>query len=89
VVTNSKVVARLKNMATCKTRGCKDACYGEAARVMAVWAFPAKNLPADFSHINVICVESFSKDAVIHIAVGVYKEEDVLSSCLPLLYLQG
>jgi hypothetical protein len=74
VVPDAKVVARLKNMATCKTRGCKDASNGEAARVMAVWTFPAKNLPADFLHIDVICIEGFGKDAIIHIAVGICKE---------------
>jgi hypothetical protein len=81
-------MAGLKYMATGETRGCEDAGNGETTRVMTVWALMAKNVSAHFLHVDVIGSKSFGEDAVIHVTIGIYEEENILSRGLPLLELK-
>jgi hypothetical protein len=88
VITNSKLVPRLEDMAAGKARGSKDAGDWEAAGVVAIGALRSEDFSAHLLHVDIVCIESLRHNAVVHITVGVNEKEDILTSCFPLLDLQ-
>jgi molybdopterin-guanine dinucleotide biosynthesis protein len=74
-------------VATGESGGGEDAGDRKAAREMTVRTLLSKDLSADLSHIDVVCIEGFCQDAIVHVTVGVDKKEDIFTSSFPLLDL--
>ena len=75
-------------MAAGETRGGEDAGNREAAGEVTVGTLFSKDLSADFSHIDVVCIEGLGQYAVVHVTVGVDEKKDVFTGSFPLLYLE-
>ena len=88
MVTYTKLMSRLEDMAASKAGGSENASDRETAGVVTVGTSLSKNVSAHFPHVDIISIESLCQNPIVHIAVGVHEKKHILASRFPLLDLQ-